>query len=714
MVKNWLLHRLHRLLSVCEPFISEHFDFLMVTLKKESKTMSTPYRTLQLVKDDPWLEPVAMDVWNRYRRYRDRLHSIEDQFGSLMTFSSAHNYFGIHYDKKLKGWFYREWAPRARDLFLFGDFNQWQRYTHRLTNIGNGVWEIFLSKDLYEDRFVHQSRVKVLVHGESGWYERIPVYIRRVVQDAETRDFSGQLWFPPAPFQWIGDHYSPKSIQELFIYEAHVGMSGETPEVTSYSEFTRSVLPRIKAAGYNAIQLMALAEHPYYGSFGYHVSNYFAPTSRFGTPEDLKNLIFTAHQMGIAVIMDVVHSHTVKNYNEGLNDFDGSDGLYTHSGARGDHPHWGSRCFDYGKTEVLQFLLSNLRYWIQEFHIDGFRFDGVTSMLYFHHGYISSDSWNQHTYFTDGVEWDAQVYLQLANRLVHALKPGAITIAEDVSGMPGISRPLKEGGLGFDYRLAMGLPDYWVHLLETQRDEDWDMGAMWGALTNRKWDHPTVAYAESHDQALVGDKTIAFRLMDKEMYSSMDRDNSHAVVVRGIALHKMIRLITLALGGEAWLNFMGNEFGHPEWIDFPREGNNWSYWYARRQWSLVDNPNLKYQFLGRFDQAMIDLARAYNLQRAPYPKLLNIDQTNQTLIFERAGLIFVFNWHPVNSIPNYQFNVPEPGDYKLALSSDDWQFGGFQRQDSNLLYPAVSDGNGGGKISIYNTNRTVSVFVKHN
>lgn len=672
--------------------------------------MASIYRNLKLVKDDPWLEPVARDVWKRYERYLSRLKQIESEFGSLTRFATAHEYFGIHFDKDADAWVYREWAPRARDLYFFGDFNNWHRHGNRMNRIDNGVWEIILPRGQYPG-FIHGSRVKVLVHGENGWNERIPVYIRRVVQDVETRDFSGQVWFPAVPFDWGGrDRFDLKSIGELYIYEAHIGMSGETPEVSTYDFFTREILPRIKAGGYNAIQLMAIAEHPYYGSFGYHVANYFAPSSKFGTPEDLKCLIRAAHNMGIAVIMDVVHSHTVKNYNEGLNDFDGADGLYTHAGARGDHPHWGSRLFDYGKLDVVRFLLSNLRYWLQEFHFDGFRFDGVTSMLYHHHGFVDSSFWNQQTYFTDGVEWDAQTYLQLANRLVHRIRPDAVTIAEDVSGMPGIGSPLKDGGLGFDYRLGMGLPDYWIYQLTQVRDEDWSMNEMFQALTNRKWDVGTVAYCESHDQALVGDKTIAFRLMDQEMYWKMGEHDQSTVIERGIALHKMIRLVTLSLGGDAWLNFMGNEFGHPEWLDFPREGNGWSYWYARRQWSLVDKPGLKYRQLLEFDRAMIDLSAKYQLLRGGFPTLLNVDETNKTLIFERAGLIFVFNWHPTVSIPDYEFKAPERGDYQLLLSSDEIRFGGWNRQDNSMYYPTCQTTDGFPTMRIYNTNRTVAVF----
>ena len=667
-------------------------------------------KRLAIIENDPWLESVEDELNARKERYHARLKEIEKLAGSLLKFADAYTYFGINYDNKAKGWYYREWAPRARDLWFFGDFNNWDRHSHRMNKLPNGVWELFLPENQYKDRFKHEGKVKVLVHGENGWYERIPVYIKRIVQDINTRDFAGQLWFPKKKFTWHDSDFKPGKLKNLFIYECHVGMAQEEPKVGTYNEFTQNVLPRIKAAGYNAIQMMAVAEHPYYGSFGYHVSNFFAPTSRFGTPEDLKNLINEAHKLGIAVIMDIVHSHTVKNFNEGLNCFDGMDGLYTHYGERGNHPHWDSKLFDYGKMEVLQFLLSNVKYWLKEFHFDGFRFDGVTSMLYFHHGY--TDGWDQQKYYKEGVEWDAITYLALANTLIHKVKPDGISIAEDVSGMPDLCHPIAHGGMGFDYRLGMGIPDFWIKMLKEKNDEDWDIGELYKTMLDHKFDIKTIAYCESHDQALVGDKTIAFRLMDQEIYYHMAESDQNIVVDRGIALHKLIRIFTLALGGEAWLNFMGNEFGHPEWIDFPREGNKWSSWYARRQWSLADNPSLKYKHLLQFDKAMLQLAKDYGIMEAAYPVELNMENSNKTIGFVRAGLVFIFNWHPRNSVPDYAFPVPEPGKYKILLCSDDWQFGGHGRLHAAIDYQAFPGPEGRGVAKIYNTNRTVTVLKK--
>ncbi|MES2732502.1 MAG: alpha amylase C-terminal domain-containing protein [Bacteroidota bacterium] len=663
-----------------------------------------PNAKLPLIQADPWLEPYARNIEERVYRFWGFLRRIELEAGSLLHFANAHTYLGINYDHDKKGWFYREWAPAAEALSLVGDFNQWDSKANPMVRNGQGVWEVFLDQATYHDRFTHESLIKVRVKAQNGENDRIPAYSRRVVQNPVTHDFSGQLWMPPKPYQWRQEGVDLTQIKEPLIYECHVGMAQEKEGVGSYLEFAEKVLPRAKALGYNVIQLMAVHEHPYYGSFGYHVSSFFAPSSRFGTPDELKQLIDTAHGMGIAVVMDVVHSHAVKNFHEGLNNFDGSGHQYFHADHRGDHPGWDSKLFDYGKVEVLQFLLSNLRYWMEEFCFDGFRFDGVTSMLYTHHGFTSFDHYDK--YFGSETDQDAIRYLQLANTLIHQFRPGALSIAEDVSGMPGLSRPVEEGGIGFDYRLGMGIPDYWIKLLKDQSDEEWNIHDMWGTLNNRRAGEKTIAYAESHDQALVGDKTIAFRLMDKEMYFHMLVTDNDLVIDRGLALHKMIRLFTVSLGGEGYMTFMGNEFGHPEWIDFPREGNNWSYKYARRMWSLVENQELKYKFFDQFEREMIALVKEYHILSADPARQLNMDDMNKVIIFERSNLVFVFNFHFQHSIFDYKFYVPTPGKYRIILNSDEARFGGHNRVDSNLNYFSDAEN----FLRLYITNRTVMVL----
>ena len=663
--------------------------------------MATP----AILIEDPWLNPYEEEVKNRLIRFENREKEIIEQAGSLAQFADAYHYLGVNYDVVQKGWWYREWAPGAHQLSLMGDFNQWNRDTHPLSRNEQGVWEIFLDEKLYAASFKHESKIKVHVQGDNGALDRIPAYMQRVIQDPETYDFSGQLWFPSKAFQWNDQQFSPSSAAP-FIYECHVGMAQEKEGLGTYLEFADILLPRIKALGYNTIQMMAVMEHPYYGSFGYHVSNFFAPSSRFGTPEDLKYLINKAHSLDIVVLLDVVHSHAVKNIAEGLAFFDGTDHQYFHGGGAGFHEQWDSYLFNYGKPEVQQFLLSNLAYWMHEFHFDGFRFDGITSMLYAHHGNTTFDHYDK--YFVKDVDWDVLIYLQLANKLIHQVNANNLSIAEDMSGMPGICRTPEEGGLGFDFRLGMGIPDYWIKIVKEQRDEDWNIHEIWSMLSNRRYKEKTIAYAESHDQALVGDKTLAFWLMDKEMYFHMQINDPNLVIDRGIALHKMFRLITISVGGEGYLNFMGNEFGHPEWIDFPRIGNNWSYQYARRQWSLADNPDLKYKYLVAFDKAMLSTIAAQKVLQSMPAKELKMDVDNKVIIAERNNAIFVFNFHPANSIFGYTFWVPQAGKYTIILNTDNQDFGGFNRIDESVIFETDQDNH----LSIYLPNRTGIILQK--
>ncbi len=587
---------------------------------------------------------------------------------------NSHLYYGLH--RNNTEWVLREWAPNATAIFLLCDSNDWQKNNHySFTKLNDQDWELRLPSNILR----HEMLYKLLVEWEGGSGERIPSHTTRAVQDDYTKVFSAQVWCPDHPYHW--QHPRPKAAPHPLIYEAHIGMSTEHQRVSTFIEFRLYVLPRIAALGYNTIQLMAIQEHPYYGSFGYQVANFFAVSSRFGTPEELKELIDAAHGLGIRVLLDIVHSHSVSNEAEGLSFFDGTDYLYFHRGERGKHPAWDSRCFDYGKPQVLNFLLSNCKYWLEEFRFDGFRFDGVTSMIYYDHGL--GKAFTDYSFYYDGNEDDdALVYLTMANQLIHELYPEALTIAEEMSGLPGLASPISEQGMGFDYKLSMGIPDYWIKLLKEVPDEQWHVGDIYYELTNKRAEERTISYAESHDQALVGDKTIFFRLTDKEVYTGMSVFDHNLVIDRAMALHKMIRLITLATAGDGYLAFMGNEWGHPEWIDFPRQGNNWSYAHARRLWSLVDNPDLKFKYLNAFDSAMLHFATKSNLLDRK-PRVLVRDIERQLLVFERSGYLFVFSFNPTTSYTDYQFDVPA-GKYTTVLSTDNLTFGGDNRIDESV------------------------------
>ena len=669
----------------------------------------------QIAQDDPWLKPFAGRLAERHRALQAALGQLDAQGGLMGQISQGHRFFGFNRGEYLgkSGVWYREWAPGALQLRLIGDFNQWNRWDCPLVPDQFGVHALFLPDDKYAHKLSHGSRVKVVVvHHNATQKDRIPAYIRRVTQEPGSNHFSGQYWMPPHPYVW--KHLPPRlpDRQGLRIYEAHVGMAQEEGKVGGFAEFREKVLPRIHRLGYNAIQLMAIQEHPYYGSFGYHVSNFFAVSSRFGTPEELKELIDAAHGMGILVIMDLVHSHSVKNTQEGLNLFDGTEFQYFHAGPRGHHVAWDSMVFDYSKYEVQRFLLSNVRYWLEEFHFDGFRFDGVTSMLYLDHG-LGKTFGGYEDYFTANADPDALLYLKLANLAAHQVRPDCLTIAEDVSGMPGLARPVAEGGLGFDYRLAMGVPDYWIKLLKEKRDEQWNMDELFHTMLNRRHLEKHIGYAESHDQALVGDKTIAFWLMDKDMYYHMDNASHSLVVDRGVALHKMIRLLTFSLSGEGYLNFMGNEFGHPEWIDFPREGNNYSYHFCRRQWSLADNPLLRYQGLQHFDQAMQRLDQAHHLLNDKFIEKLMVHEDMKLLVYRRGPLVFAFNFHATSSYADLRVPAPDAVDYRIILNTDSRDFAGAGLVLPNVEYPLqpAPAGDRGQSIQIYLPARSAQVLA---
>lgn len=666
---------------------------------------------MTIIEQDPWLHPYRTIIQDRITYAHQREVALtKNDVGGLVDFANGYLFYGLH--EAEDAWVIREFAPNATAIYLIGDFSLWKRLPQfRFSLIDDsGSWELRLPKSLLQ----HGTCYRLLMEWPGGEGERIPAWCTRVVQDPQTYLFSAQVWKPDTPYRM--KHPRPKRTDEsLFIYECHIGMSSEEEKISTYSEFRCHILPRIYKDGYNAIQIMAIQEHPYYASFGYHVSSFFAPSSRFGTPDELKELIDEAHALGIYVIMDLVHSHAVKNEVEGLGLYDGSRPLFFHANDRGLHPAWDSYCFDYGKDNVLHFLLSNCKYWLTEFGFDGFRFDGVTSMLYESHG-LGETFDHYDSYYNGRQDRDAIAYLILANKLIHELYPDAITIAEEVSGMPGLALPIADGGYGFDYRLAMNIPDFWIKMIKERRDEEWAPGTIWYELTNRREQEKSISYAESHDQAMVGDKTIIFRLIDADMYWHMSKQSTAQTVDRGIALVKLIHLVTAATMNGGYLNFMGNEFGHPEWIDFPREGNGWSYQYARRQWSLADSPFLKYAGLQLFDQDMIALMRIQPyFHRLPLCEYW-IKDDEQILCFSRGEFYFLFNFHPTRSYTDYTIPLPS-GKYSVAMSTDSRKYEGLGRVDEWVEHFTLPDYDADGHIqgqhiSVYLPARTALVLKR--
>ena len=655
---------------------------------------------LKITEYDPNLARFQSDLDLRMENYERTKKSLLGEDGTLADFANGHRYFGIH--KTPEGWYYREWAPAAEAMYFTGDFCGWDRHACPMENKGNGVFEAFLpGADALKDE---QRVMAIVVH--NGWeLERIPTYANYVVQDQQTTGWSAAIHDPGHEFVWTDGGFKPE--KDLFVYECHIGMAQEEGKVSSYWEFEKYTLPRIKALGYNTIQIMAIMEHPYYASFGYQVCNFFAASSKFGTPEQLKHLINTAHEMGIAVLLDVVHSHCAPNTREGLNEFDGTDYQFFHAGGKGNHSAWGTKCFNYGKPEVIHFLLSNLKFWQDEYHFDGFRFDGVTSMLYLDHGLGTAFDCPE-KYFSMNTDTEAVTYLQLATDLVREVNPNAILIAEDMSAMPGLCLPVKDGGIGFDYRLAMGLPDMWIRLLRETSDEWWDLNQIYYELANRRSHEKVIGYVESHDQALVGDKTIMFRLCDAEMYWGMDRDYHSTTMDRAMSLHKMLRLITMSLGGEGYLTFMGNEFGHPEWIDFPREGNGWSYHYCRRQWHLVDDPGLKYQYLNEFEKRMVAIAKEYHVLSGGDKQLL-VHNGDNVMAYTKGDAMFIFNFDPNRCYDGYLIPTAAEGDYQVIMSTEDYCYGGYGRI-AHTTYTATKQPDGRIGFQVYLPNRSAMVL----
>jgi len=652
---------------------------------------------------DPNLREYTADIELRMKNYHRKKAELVGDGRTLAEFANGHLFFGFH--KTLDGWFYREWAPGAERMYLTGDFCNWDRYAYPMTKMDGGVFELFIPG---VDSLKNGQRVRAITVHNGMELERIPLYAKYVVQDPATIQWDAVIYDPETPFIWTDKNFKPE--KTLYIYECHIGMAQEEPKIGTYTEFKDKILPRIKALGYNTIQIMAIMEHPYYASFGYQVTNLFAASSRFGTPEELKALVNEAHKLGIAVLLDVVHSHASRNTREGICEFDGTVYQFFHDGPRGDHSAWGTKCFNYEKSEVIHFLLSNLKFWQEEYHFDGFRFDGVTSMLYHDHG-LGVSFTGYPSYFSMNTDIEAITYLQLANEMVRQVNPNAITIAEDTSAIPGLCIPVEDGGIGFDYRLSMGEPDMWIKLIKEVPDEQWDIGHIWAELTSRRPKEKVIGYCESHDQALVGDKTIMFRLCDSEMYHNMSCDRNSMVIDRGIALHKLLRLVTMSLGGEGYLTFMGNEFGHPEWIDFPREGNGWSYHYCRRQWSLANNPFTKYKYLNAFEEAMISMARRTRLLTGKI-EYLQIDHGNKIMAYRRGKTVTILNFHPDRSLQDYFIPVNEKGKYEVVLTTDDAAYGGQDRVSRTYVYHAEKNEEGRYGIRIYVPSRCGIVLRK--
>ena len=671
---------------------------------------------IELLNQDLYLRPHEHKIRERLNTYNHILQTITETDKDLLTFAHSYNTMGLHLNNN-NDVIYKEYAPNAKSISLFGEFNNWNRNEYIGQKDKNGLWTITIPNKNGSCPIKHNTKLKanVCLADCITKVDRNPIWSRYLIQNKDSYLYDTVFWNPPKPYEWKSKQFMQRK-RSLRIYEAHVGMSSLDCKVSTYREFADTVIPRIKNTGYNAIQLMAIMEHVDYASFGYHVTNFFAIASRSGTPDDLKYLIDVAHQNDLIVLIDIVHSHASCNQSDGISNWDGTDYLYFHSGSRGKHDLWDSRLFNYSNYETLRLLLSNCAFYQEEYHFDGFRFDGVTSILYKHHGIGYGFTGNYNEYFNDQFDLDGGVYTMLANYLIHLINPNAITIAEDVSGMPGLCRPIDEGGFGFDYRLNMSIADKWIHIMRNIRDEHWDMGNITYTLTNRRNNEKHVGYCESHDQSIVGDKTLSMWLFDKELYWNMSVLSEETLVInRGICLHKMIRLITFALGGEAYLNFMGNEFGHPEWVDFPRPGNNFSYEHCRRRWDLVDDKLLRYRFLYKWDCVMNNLDEVFCFLPSQQYHVSCKDEETKVIVFEKGDLLFVFNFNISKCFEHYKVGTPWRTPHIIIVDSDESRFMGKDRltYGHENFFPCMHDSYQGrpNYIQLYVPNRTCMVLI---
>jgi len=596
------------------------------------------------------------------------IQRLRSEWGSLAAYAGLHRELGMHKverDGRLY-WRCREWAPAAHSVYLATDRVNFERsYPYRFARTDDPMlWELFVpAEELPHGTYyeLHMASSRTGRH-----VTRVPAFAVWVEQNRDNENqWCARVWDPPEAFAFRRPRPQRPSFPR--IYEAHVGIAqsalGKKPkQFGTYRHFAEKVLPRIKKGGYTTVQLMGIPEHPLYKSFGYQVSGYFAPSSRFGTPDDFKYLVDEAHRLELGVILDITHSHACPNTEQGLARYDTSRYFF-----RDLKTQWDTVSFDYSQERTRRFLLSNCRYWLEEFNIDGFRFDAVGNMIYLDHGLDDDFSHVGRCFYgKDGqnrLDENGVLYLSLANTLVHELAPHAITLAEEFSGAPGMSCSPDNAGLGFDYRFAMGLPDFWAKFIEEGRT----MGQMWHELTNRRHYDKTISYTECHDQCINGDDAFIWRMIKDDMYTHMSVFSDSWKCSRGVALHKLMRFITLGSAGQGWLNFMGNEFGHPEWIDAED--------YAHRQWHLAETTHLKYSKLDAFDRNLLRLVREYPEQFQRGPRFRYIHEEERILAFERGTLLFVFNFHELQAQKHLDLMVT-PGKYTEIFSSDELAYAG--------------------------------------
>lgn len=570
-----------------------------------------------------------------------------------------------------QGVYFALWAPNAQSVSVVGGFNGWNRDSHPMQPRwdGSGIWEVFIpgigEGEVYKYYLVSTNGYAVEKADPYGYQTEIPPKTASVVRGLDYK-WKDSKWLQQREKQSILD-------QPLSIYELHPGSwrRKEGNEFLSYHELAQELPKYCRELGFTHVELMPVMEHPFYGSWGYQLTGYFAPSSRYGSPQDFMFLVDALHQAGIGVILDWVPSHFPSD-EHGLGYFDGTH-LYEHPDPRkGFHKDWNSLIFNYGRNEVRSFLISNALYWLDKYHIDGLRVDAVASILYLDYS-RNHGEWEPNE-FGGRENLDAISFIKDFNDAVHTQQPHTFTVAEESTAFPGVTAPTYEGGLGFDLKWMMG----WMHdtLSYFQKDpmyRSWHQGQL--AFSIHYAFSEKFVLPLSHDEVVYGKNSLINKMPGDEWQKFAN-----------------LRLLFSYMWGHPGgkLLFMGGEFGQQhEWRhDFSLD------WHEHEQGNLQQGVSVLLQELNQLYQTEPAL---YQNNYAPegFEWVDFNDMSNSVFCWLRKGsdtkeqLLFIGNFTP-NVLKNYRVGVPQSGRYAELFNSDDWKYGGSGVRNTNLETAPVS------------------------